>query len=139
MIARAAKTMKKKDATVLNKVGTTLRGKQEVTPEVVAEVEMKSLVKTSKKEESGTGATPATRPANKALKNNVDKVVETKTSPKSSVVAKITSRAPIRKGRSKFGDRLRRSSAMSVNKAKKDAGHRDLALKKAKDQNEKKI
>jgi hypothetical protein len=135
MVARAAKTTKKKDATVLNKVATTLRGKQEMAPEVVAEVEMKSLVKKSnKEEESGTGTTPATSPAHKSVKNIVGtKGVETKTSPKSMpAVDTITSRAPIRKGRSKFGDRLRRSSAMSMslNKAKKDAGHRELALKK---------
>ena len=136
MVARAAKTMRKKDATVLNKVAATLRGKQEMAPEVVAEVEMKSLVKKSnKEEESGTGTTPATSPAHKSTVKNIvgTKGVETKTSPKSMpAVDTITSRAPIRKGRSKFGDRLRRSSAMSMslNKAKKDAGHRELALKK---------
>ena len=50
----------------------------------------------------------------------------------------VQKRAPIRKGRSKFGDRLRRSSAMSMSKAKKEAGHRDLQLEKAKKSKEEK-
>ena len=88
----------------------------------------------SKKNDSSnqnySNSTNAKQGAGKSLKDLVrTKIMKKEENSKFvNLVKEQMSRNPIRKGRSRFGDRLRRSSALSLNKAKKVTAHRDLQV-----------